>query len=348
MPNRRVQTAVLASNGRYWTAVFYDAAGVRRWKSLGSKAKISKLEARRRCLELAARLLADPEHSAGHEVRSVRRGPTLDEALRTHQAVMAPRWAATTRSKNRAIGAGLIRSFGGGRLVATIGVADAEDWRSALETSGVSGHTVAMHVRGAKALFAHLVRRGLVRTNPFAAIPSADPPSGGATWTLPTDRAVEELVKDLEGPVKALAALCAYAGLRRSEALRLAWRDVDLEGRRLRVTGKASSRNAPDRVREVLIEPRLEAVLRATPSSSSSPVIEIHDLRRTLARAFAGRGLGPHPMRLLRRWRDSTWRSLYPGPVVDSWMGHSLAVARRYYYQVPAHYYTSSPPRGSP
>ena len=47
-------TVTLASNGDYWQAFYYDAAGRRRARSLGPKSKISRRQAKVLCDRLAA------------------------------------------------------------------------------------------------------------------------------------------------------------------------------------------------------------------------------------------------------------------------------------------------------
>jgi integrase len=90
------------------------------------------------------------------------------------------------------------------------------------------------------AMLAYGVKRGMVERNVVRDVDRDDRP-GTARLTEPrylTVAELERLLGEMTATFRPLAATCAYAGLRLSEALGLRWRDVDLKTRTLTVTAQ--------------------------------------------------------------------------------------------------------------
>jgi hypothetical protein len=113
-----------------------------------------------------------------------------------------------------------------------------------------SGSNVRGCVVATSALFRFAVRRGLVASNPVRMLERGDRPSGKRT-SEPRylDRpGIDKLLKNLGDDFRPVAAACAFAGLRISEALSLRWDDIDFKGNLLAVRGtKTAGSNAPVR-----------------------------------------------------------------------------------------------------
>lgn len=211
----------------------------------------------------------------------------------------------------------------------------AERWRAWLLESGVSLTTVSGHCRRARACMARAYRLELCKSNPLACLSTSAPTPDYAAVRL-TQEQVTALIgaAPVERGWRNLMGLCALAGLRKGEALRLTWEAVGRD--RLQIP---RVKTAP---REVRLESELAALLteRGEPDRLIAPVPE-GDLWRKVQGFFSAADLGrvERPLRTLRRWRAQTWAMTYPEAVVDAWMGHSLAVARKHYRRVPDDYY---------
>jgi integrase len=89
-------------------------------------------------------------------------------------------------------------------------------------------------------LCGYAVKSGLLDRNPVRDLDRDDRP-GVARQTEPrylTRYEVERLLHKLSDTFRPVAATCAYAGLRVSEALGLRWRDVDFTAATLTITGQ--------------------------------------------------------------------------------------------------------------
>ncbi len=323
----KTDSVSLISNGNYWQAAWYDSRGRRRRKSLGAKAKVPLREAKARCRELAS------SHAVTPARRDVGRAPALGEwceryaALRTHE--LAPATLALVK-----VAAGyLIEHFGRERRIDRITRADLEEWIAWLARRKLADPTLRKHARAAKGIFAHAVRLDLLPFNPADRLRSAAVPTE-RRWADLSAADVAAFVAACRGPYQQLAALCAYAGLRRSEALRLQWEDVLPDRILVRHEGRSTTKR---RGREVMLVAELRTLLRPTLCQGIGVNVE-----RSMRDAMKRAGLTPwsKPLHTLRAWRATTWRAEYPDFVVNHWLGHSQAVAIGHYAKaVPDTYY---------
>jgi integrase len=149
---------------------------------------------------------------------------------------------------------------------------------------------------------------------------------------------------DFSDRYKIWIALCWYAGLRKDEALRLRWEDVDWAGNKLLVNheGEVTTKR---RSRTVRVEPKLMRLLldayewRTTPRVVNCPsnAKVCPALRESLyTLGYVDKGV---TLQALRRCRDTIWHQSYPAYVCAEWLGHSEEVARRHYLSIPELYY---------
>lgn len=353
MPRDRSIGVKLASNKNYWQAVWWTTDHRRKVKSLGPKAGLSRSRARRRCEELARDMAINPG------ARDKRKSPTLEQWIESYREIRSDA-ADGTLSTISATAVRLVAHFGAGKRIDRISRLDAQQWRVWLgkqrdarpgiadeRRSAISEQTVRKHVRIAKAMFQRAVDSDLLQVNPFSRLSgsvlvSASPPS------MLTDKQVSAIIEAATGEVRTLIALCALAGLRRGEAMRLAWSDVQWDRGRL-VVAHDGPQTTKRRRREVRMEPQLESILLTAHEGAAEGdtlvvAISPNNIERKVRAAISTAKVDPYPKPLhtLRKWRATTWRATYPEHVVDSWLGHSLAVARQHYASVPESSYDRS------
>lgn len=276
------------------------------------------------------------------------RHQTLAEWLDRFDALIA-RLNVRTQQNYSATGDYLIESFGADRQLWQVTPAMADDWRAWLQRRGLADYTVASHVLRARTIFGRACKRAELTGNPFAYVDATAPPPVRPPLTL-TEPDIDRLIQACpNAPWRALVGLCALAGLRRGEALRLDWEAVRLSEGRLEVRPERIT--TKQRPRTVKIEPALGSLLGGLGYLDGLVApIEDRGLHRAMGRIVRTAGLEPFegPFQSLRRWRATTWRRLYPESVVDSWMGHTLAVARVHYVTVEESYYRPAPPTCQP
>lgn len=211
---------------------------------------------------------------------------------------------------------------------------DAARWAAAMHKK-TSENTACRHVRTARALFGWAVLVGLAHSNPFSAVSGT--PRTRAVEFVRVDRARTGAICDAMPSVglKTLYHLCRYAGLRRGEAVRLRWADVDLGAGLMRVVPPGAE-GTKQRCRTVPIEPELSAFLSAIPRSGDLVVDGLPKaLERELQRAYIKAGVGriPKPLHTLRKNLESEWlaRKDIGVMTVCGWLGHAPSVAMRHY-----------------
>lgn len=320
----------LASNGDYWQAWWWDDRGVRHRRGVGAKDRINRVSALLLVDEIRSELAAGAER---------RRNPTVASWCEEFLEFNTATWADATLELYTTT-VRLLESIGG---PLTITRDDAARWATSLHDDSRQASTVAAHVRRARAIFQAAADRDLIPFNPFDRV------------TVRVSHRIRPVIEIDEGDVERLIdaaptpdfgiliALCAIAGLRRGEALRLNWPDVDFPRDRIIVRPKDSRRTTKSDYREVRLEPALAARLGSHPVTAERVVAcSGSSLRRTMIATIERAELvpWPQPFHSLRRWRATTWRDRYPEHVVDSWLGHSLAVARQHYAAVAGHYFS--------
>ena len=130
-----------------------------------------------------------------------------------------------------------------------------------LTAEKLSGSTVRGCVTALSALMRFAVHRELVDRNPCRELERGDRPSGKRrTEPRYLDATqIRELLAALGDEFRPIAACCAFAGVRVSEALALTWADVDLDTGMLHVPGTKTAASKDD----VPMIPELVAELRA-------------------------------------------------------------------------------------
>ena len=258
----------------------------------------------------------------------------------------------------------MLQHFGDDRMIDSIGVADADEFLTALAAGRLSAARKRMKrdygpmseqrvralVRSSKAVFNWAKRFGMVRDNPFSAFDGAPLPTDANAYVP-----IEDFRKLLEvAPShgwRTLYSLCRLAGLRRGEALALPWsgrtRDsfgrehtvgVDWDRRRLLVMG-CHKGSKPYRFREVPICPDLYDVLLAAFDAAADGQVTVcglneNNLTRHGQAHIKAAGMTPWPktFQALRSSCENDWKVNGTAEATyAAWSGHGETVSRKHY-----------------
>ena len=337
------KTVTLSSNGKYWQAFYYDSMGKRRAKSLGSKKKLSKRQAKVKCDRLGAELQINPAHAGTG--KAFRLGDYL-ERYKTSRTDLRPR----TLELHKLTVKYLLAYFGTDVRIDKINRMMASDWRVALakgvltDTPHPAEATVCQHTRNAKVIFNHAVRDDLTLYNPFDRLKgNASEPD--KKWKYVTRDELHQLLEACPSTSwRLLLALCRVAGLRQGEALSLPWSNIDWEARRLEVIAEKTGRRRIVPIERELYSLLLDAFSLALehqqfviPRSSIGPSNLWRDFGIICKRAGLKRW--PKWCQVLRKNCETDWAQKFPQYVVSSWIGHDMNVSAQYYLQVPEQLY---------
>ncbi len=291
--------------------------------------------------------------------------PTLAEWEPTYFRLRAGEIAPRTILLHRDTFRYLVAKFGAGRRLDQITPADADDWTVWLRRQPVkpgrgapnpkrclSEGTVRSHVRRAKVIFKRAAKRRHISENPFAEI-KGTAPRKVKDWYVVSREQLEDILRCCPTPGwRALLALCRLAGLRRGEALRLEWKDINWERRTIQVLPQADEETG-ERVettkqayRQVPIEPRLYEILRECHEAAPGPECMDYEPRvcpikgainidRALLEITAAAGVPKYskPFHALRKALESEWLEVHPVMDVCTWLGHSPLVAAEFYHR---------------
>lgn len=133
-----------------------------------------------------------------------------------------------------------VRPLLGRRLAADLTVADVRRLLDTLAAKRLAPRSRTGLLGILSGCLAYGVKQGVVERNVVRDLDRDDRP-GAARLTEPrylTIDELERLLSNMGDTFRPVAAVCAYAGLRLSEALGLRWRDVDLRANTLSVTGQ--------------------------------------------------------------------------------------------------------------
>lgn len=316
----------LTRNGKHWRACWRDSTGQRCSRGLGAMDDLSRTDALLECQRIA-----------GEEFTPAGTAPTLKDWGETYLEQRENDLSDGSLRLHRCTLAYLREHLGDGAKIDQITRAHAAGWRAWL-SSKVGLQTVASHVRIAKVVFKFAADQDLIKANPFDRLSGAAP-EVDRNWThVSTDDLVRILDACPDSHWRSLFALCRLAGLRRGEALRLAWSDFDWVGATLSVShvGRRTTKRKPRIVPMVPVLAALMAEYHQTAGEGSvGPCDGLDDDR-------VGRGVGPilaragfgacrKPLHDLRKCCITEWMARYPVLSVAEWAGHSPAVAAKHY-----------------
>jgi integrase len=232
----------------------------------------------------------------------------------------------------------------------SLGHADGETYRSAMQTSGLRATTVHRRLGHARQLLEDAVRRGLIPVNPWKHVRQrAGDPSERRAYVSVGD--VQHVIDHCPNVWwKLLVALARFGGLRvPSEAFSLVWRDLDWDRGRLTVPSpKTENSGKSHRIIPLfpLLRPHLETAFDHAEEGSEF-IFPINyrqrahgergwggvNLRTTLGKVIRRAGVEPWPRvwHSLRASCESDLAQSFPLAVVTKWLGNTPSVALRHY-----------------
>jgi len=331
----------LSSNGNYWLATWKNSTGGRQSKSLGPKAKISKAAARRMMMDLAREVVTSSTLRDGVKVPTLGAWKTKYFTLRTdlkENTVYLHRRAVT-----------LLEDFvGADTRLDRITRGTAADFRAHLDNlkdetgkgRRLEPITVVGIVRQVKTFLQHAVDQDLLDFNPFDRQKTGNP-EVSQEWA---EISVADLDKILDAcpnsSWRSLFALARLAGLRRGEALRLRWGDIDHSTGLLSIMPEGRQEGTKQRARMVPMQPALATLMLAAWADQEHDGTDgpahrpgMNNIDRD-ARVIITRALGAtyaKPFHTLRKCLESEWMSAHPIMDVCQWLGHAPAIAQKHY-----------------
>lgn len=158
----------------------------------------------------------------------------------------------------------------------------------------VTASTVNADLRALHRVFAHAIRRGVVRENPVRQVdrPRYDQPA--MDW-FTADELRAAIAKMVDERMRDVVLLLALTGIRRSEAARLRPEHVRVRVRQVVVPGKTRTRVVP--MSDDLVEPCRRLLATAGEFLLPGGVHAIDDLFRAAKEACGDRRMHPHSMR---------------------------------------------------
>ena len=340
----------------YWQARWYTGRGGQRaTKNLGNKKQVTKTVARRMCDEIARGLIQNPCLRGIGDTPKLRQWTDQYLELRTDLKVSSGRLHQETIDY-------LLDYFGDDIKIDGITRIAASKWRAWLSSksgkspgSTMAEATVCRHIRTAKTIFGSKYgasKLDLISINPFdREIGTA--PAPDKDWQELTETDINNLIESCNSVEwKALVGLCAFAGLRRGEALRLTWNDIHWDKNRLVVRNADGSVGTKAKRREVYLENQLATLLLDVREMTNGLYVadvsknNLHVRMEQIARRAGFEQMWSKPFHTLRKYRDTTWKMRHPEYVVDAWMGHGLEVSRKHYVRVPENYYNETSDNG--
>ena len=338
----------LQSCGQYWNAYWVNDRGEKTTKSLGPMKSLTRKQAEKKCRGISA------GHAKSPGLRNATKSPTMGDWAERYIELRSD-LAPSTLGLHLQTCRMLVEHFGEKVRLDKILRPMASDWRLQLEKryhrlndAGcvVGGEsTVCKHCKIAKQIIKRAVENECVAVNVFDHLKSTPPVQDQSCRRFIDYDEMYLLLLSCPTPKwRRLFMLCYCAGLRRGEALRLEWSDIQWDKNRLIVRNHRGHVTSKDRQREVLVNGELMGYLlssfeRAEPGDTH--VCGLWNQRNMVAKVVrsivAITDIEPDGVTLqaLRSPRDSIWHGIYPSFVCNAWLGHSESVAAKHYLTVP-------------
>lgn len=219
-------------------------------------------------------------------------------------------------------------------------VDDAERFKAWMhKEQGFAPATIHRHLRTARAVYTHAIRRKIVDFNPFEDVKMRVPKPDNDWAYISTDQLHVILRHAPSQQWWMMLALCRLAGLRRGEAIRLKWADIDTNKGIMAVKPQHHHQTTKQRRRLVPIVPDLARLInkavRADGRYGPCDGMPLCNLERTLLHILENAGVEKYakPFHTLRKNCESDWLSQFPVMDVCAWLGHSPAVAMVHYHR---------------
>lgn len=252
----------------------------------------------------------------------------------------------STRDQLEDVQRNLTKFFGKDRLITSITAGDAEDFRIWLETearevgkdsppAGLATNTVRRRVGRCREIFNLAVRRGLIKSNPFANESVGVGTDPDRQFFVPADWIERCIATCGCEDWRIMLAFARYAGMRSHETRLQRWADIDLPNRTMIVR---SNKTPPTRVCPIFPEllPHLMRAKEMAPEGAElvvtryTPSAGINETFKKIVKR-AGLTAWPKLMQNLRATRETELMAHYPLKDVTTWIGNSAPVAMKHY-----------------
>ena len=255
----------------------------------------------------------------------------------------------TTRNK-------LVAFFGACRVVNTITVAEAHDFRRAVATE-VAPATTAKVTMIARQYFADAVNRELITKNPFVGIKPGSQRNPARQRFIPRE-VIDRVIAGIPSiHWRMVVAFARYGGLRiPSELLHLEWSDIDWARKCILIRSPKTEHHVGHATRQIPLFPELAGLLEEGRRSATAvgsalvfprAMLKSGNLRTEFRRKLKTLGIEPWPKTFqnLRATRQTELTELFPAHVVCKWLGNSEKVAMQHYLQTTdAHFERAAQP----
>lgn len=316
----------LNENGEYFLARWTDSMGKRRARSLGNKATMTRREAQKQCALIASSELESPSKGG--------KAPTLAQWQAKYTQLRENELAEGTMYLHSLTFKYLAEHFGEDARIDRINEMGAAEWSTGL---GLKEQSRCLHIRNAKTIFTLAVKLKLVRSNPFGQL-DGTPADVDKEWAE-INRANMQAIFDKcpNDGWRMLFALCRWAGLRRGEAMRVKWEDIDWDTHMLTVTAAKTTTKAKRRRVPLSVELYTMLLTGHTQAGDGSvgPTDDVSEanLAHAADKIIKDAGLPEYakPFHTLRKNCETEWMSKYPVLDVAGWLGHSPTVAAKHY-----------------
>jgi integrase len=244
----------------------------------------------------------------------------------------------------------ITQHFGADRVMASINVGEADEFRQALLGRGLAENTVRRVCGRARQFFRAAIRREMLTRNPFDGMKCSVGANPDRLYFVTMSDALKVLDACPDTQMKLIFALARFGGLRcPSEHLALRWSDVNWEKDRFTVRSPKTEHHEGKAFRLVPIFPELRPyLLKAFEEAAAGSEFVVTrcrsgetNLRTQFTRIIGRAGLKPWPklFQNLRATRETELNETFPMHVVCSWIGHSATVAMKHYLQVTEEHY---------
>jgi site-specific recombinase XerC len=321
----------------YWVLRWVDSDGVRRNHSLGRMDQLSRRQAEKLRVQKQTEFEAKPTR---RDSSTFSLGEYLDRYLRHRRNELEE----STLELHEQTARYLKGYFGEDRHLNTITRADARLFKTTLAEGKLSQvnerkhegplakATVDHHMRESRTIFNMAVTDDLLTENPFEKLAGGRLPD--QEWHYVTSEEFAKLLAASKPGWKLMLGLARWAGLRAEEAIRLPWRLVDLEQRRIEIIahkdcyGDWTPKDRDQRI--IPIGPELFELLRDAYDPVSEMVtpfgsVPEPNIWRDFQVVFKHAGVARYakPMHSLRKSCIKEWAAVHPAHVVMPWAGHS-------------------------
>lgn len=219
------------------------------------------------------------------------------------------------------------------------------------ETMAVA--TVSRYVKRAKTMFTEAVAGRLLPESPFTKVKSGNESNAARHRFITPAMSAQILDACPDSDWRLIFVLARYCGMRcPSEVLNLRWTDVDWAAGKLRIDSpKTGLRFCP-------IFPEVRTVLDEADELAPDGAVFVigryrqdqKNLRTQFCRIIERAGIVPWPKPFinLRSTRRTELQDKFADHVINSWLGHSGAVAVKHYLQVTDEHWQQAAELGSP